>query len=89
MKIFNVKQTWYKTELICLSSDTWLSMVWIPDPRIKVNFTRRVELFSYRPLKNVEAMKQDGPKVRSAKKKNMDLPCQHLLSSPHLHCFSF
>ena len=69
MKIFNVKQTRYKMELTCLSSSTWLRMVWIPDPRIKVNLTKRVELFSYRHLKNVEAMKQGGPKERTAKTK--------------------
>ena len=92
MKIFNVKQTRYKMELTCLSSSTWLRMVWIPDPRIKVNLTKRVELFSYRHLKNVEAMKRGGPKERTAKtkqnKQNMDMPCQHLLSTPHLHRFS-
>ena len=80
MKIFNVKQTWYKMELTCLSSGTWLRMVWIPDPRIKVNLTKRVELFSYRHLKNVEAMKQGGPKERTAKtkqnKQHMDMPIQ-------------
>ena len=93
MKIFNVKQTRYKMELTCLSSSTWLRMVWIPDPRIKVNLTKRVELFSYRHLKNVEAMKQGGPKERTAKTKqnktNKTWIClASLLSSPHLHRFS-